>query len=70
MLVCGSDLLQSFSIPGFWIPEQVYAYINLYDIDVTGLRRLNIIIILSLVLTLAQFESENTNFNFFYQIPG
>ncbi|XVF70898.1 hypothetical protein PTKIN_Ptkin11bG0199200 [Pterospermum kingtungense] len=23
MLVCGSDLLQSFSIPGFWIPEQV-----------------------------------------------
>ncbi|OAY55272.1 nicotinamide/nicotinic acid mononucleotide adenylyltransferase isoform X1 [Manihot esculenta] len=23
MLVCGSDLLQSFSIPGCWIPEQV-----------------------------------------------
>ncbi|KAK8486053.1 hypothetical protein V6N13_016340 [Hibiscus sabdariffa] len=23
MLVCGSDLLQSFSIPGFWIPEQI-----------------------------------------------
>ncbi|KAK3230201.1 hypothetical protein Dsin_002082 [Dipteronia sinensis] len=23
MLVCGSDLLQSFGIPGFWIPEQV-----------------------------------------------
>ncbi|PPR83636.1 hypothetical protein GOBAR_AA37074 [Gossypium barbadense] len=22
MLVCGSDLVQSFSIPGFWIPEQ------------------------------------------------
>ena len=23
MLVCGSDLLHSFGIPGFWIPEQV-----------------------------------------------
>ncbi|KAI8024963.1 Uridine nucleosidase 1 [Camellia lanceoleosa] len=23
MLVCGSDLLESFSIPGAWIPEQV-----------------------------------------------
>lgn len=23
MLVCGSDLLQSFSIPGFWVREQV-----------------------------------------------
>uniref|UniRef100_A0A2P2M2F7 Nicotinamide-nucleotide adenylyltransferase Nicotinate-nucleotide adenylyltransferase n=1 Tax=Rhizophora mucronata TaxID=61149 RepID=A0A2P2M2F7_RHIMU len=23
MLVCGSDLIQSFSIPGFWIREQV-----------------------------------------------
>ncbi|KAH7569206.1 hypothetical protein JRO89_XS06G0123400 [Xanthoceras sorbifolium] len=23
MLVCGSDLLQSFGIPGFWIPEQL-----------------------------------------------
>ncbi|KAK2659095.1 hypothetical protein Ddye_005628 [Dipteronia dyeriana] len=23
MLVCGSDLLQSFGIPGIWIPEQV-----------------------------------------------
>ncbi|KAJ0101367.1 hypothetical protein Patl1_03934 [Pistacia atlantica] len=23
ILVCGSDLIQSFSIPGFWIPEQV-----------------------------------------------
>lgn len=23
MLVCGSDLLESFSIPGVWIPEQV-----------------------------------------------
>ena len=23
MLVCGSDLLESFGIPGFWIPEQV-----------------------------------------------
>lgn len=23
MLVCGSDLLQSFGIPGVWIPEQV-----------------------------------------------
>ncbi|KAG5546717.1 hypothetical protein RHGRI_018780 [Rhododendron griersonianum] len=23
MLVCGSDLLESFCIPGFWIPEQV-----------------------------------------------
>ncbi|KAH9652321.1 Nicotinamide/nicotinic acid mononucleotide adenylyltransferase [Citrus sinensis] len=22
MLVCGSDLLESFAIPGFWIPEQ------------------------------------------------
>ena len=38
MLVCGSDLLQSFNIPGFWIPEQVYAYISLYDIGVIGLR--------------------------------
>lgn len=25
MLVCGSDLLESFAIPGFWIPEQVRA---------------------------------------------
>lgn len=23
MLICGSDLLHSFSIPGFWIPDQV-----------------------------------------------
>ncbi|KAL5548632.1 hypothetical protein UlMin_003863 [Ulmus minor] len=23
MIVCGSDLLQSFAVPGFWIPEQV-----------------------------------------------
>ncbi|KAL9441793.1 hypothetical protein AB3S75_020320 [Citrus x aurantiifolia] len=23
MLVCGSDLLESFAIPGFWMPEQV-----------------------------------------------
>lgn len=23
MLVCGSDLLESFSTPGVWIPEQV-----------------------------------------------
>lgn len=23
MLVCGSDLLESFSTPGAWIPEQV-----------------------------------------------
>ena len=23
MLVCGSDLLESFGVPGVWIPEQV-----------------------------------------------
>ncbi|KAL2666096.1 hypothetical protein AAZV13_02G259200 [Glycine max] len=23
MLLCGSDLLHSFGIPGFWIPDQV-----------------------------------------------
>ncbi|XXG50577.1 hypothetical protein AAC387_Pa02g4562 [Persea americana] len=25
MLLCGSDLLESFSVPGVWIPEQVRA---------------------------------------------
>lgn len=24
MLLCGSDLLESFCVPGVWIPEQVY----------------------------------------------
>ena len=24
MLLCGSDRLESFSVPGVWIPEQVY----------------------------------------------
>lgn len=24
MLLCGSDVLESFSVPGVWIPEQVY----------------------------------------------
>ncbi|OVA10821.1 Cytidyltransferase-like domain [Macleaya cordata] len=32
MLVCGSDLLQSFSIPGAWIPEQVRAICRDYGI--------------------------------------
>ncbi|KAK8615105.1 hypothetical protein V6N13_068890 [Hibiscus sabdariffa] len=32
MLVCGSDLLQSFSIPGFWIPDQVRAICKDYGI--------------------------------------
>ena len=26
ILVCGSDLLESFSIPDVWIPEQVFSY--------------------------------------------
>ncbi|KAE8667047.1 Nicotinamide/nicotinic acid mononucleotide adenylyltransferase [Hibiscus syriacus] len=37
MLVCGSDLLQSFSIPGFWIPEQVRAICK--DYGVVCIRR-------------------------------
>ncbi|GMI85312.1 nicotinate/nicotinamide mononucleotide adenyltransferase [Hibiscus trionum] len=32
-LVCGSDLLQSFSIPDFWIPEQVRAICKDYGVD-------------------------------------
>ncbi|GMN62338.1 hypothetical protein TIFTF001_031431 [Ficus carica] len=32
MVVCGSDLIQSFSIPGFWIPEQVRAICSEYGI--------------------------------------
>lgn len=30
MLICGSDLLQSFSIPGVWIREQVNIHIYFY----------------------------------------
>ncbi|XWS09658.1 hypothetical protein CRYUN_Cryun39dG0008200 [Craigia yunnanensis] len=37
MLVCGSDLLQSFSIPGFWIPEQVRTICK--DYGVVCIRR-------------------------------
>ncbi|XP_021669716.2 nicotinamide/nicotinic acid mononucleotide adenylyltransferase isoform X4 [Hevea brasiliensis] len=32
MLVCGSDLLQSFSIPGFWITEQVRTICREYGV--------------------------------------
>ncbi|EXB36057.1 Nicotinamide mononucleotide adenylyltransferase 3 [Morus notabilis] len=32
MVVCGSDLLQSFSIPGFWIPEQVRTICSEYGV--------------------------------------
>ncbi|PON94009.1 putative nicotinate-nucleotide adenylyltransferase [Trema orientale] len=32
MIVCGSDLLQSFSIPGFWIPEQVRTMCSEYGV--------------------------------------
>ena len=27
MLVCGSDLLESFGTPGVWIPEQVSPFL-------------------------------------------
>ncbi|PNY09746.1 nicotinamide mononucleotide adenylyltransferase 1-like protein [Trifolium pratense] len=37
MLVCGSDLLHSFSIPGFWIPEQVKSICR--DYGVVCIRR-------------------------------
>ncbi|MBA0825716.1 hypothetical protein Goarm_010637 [Gossypium armourianum] len=37
MLVCGSDLVQSFSIPGFWIPEQVRSICK--DYGVVCIRR-------------------------------
>ncbi|GMI85313.1 nicotinate/nicotinamide mononucleotide adenyltransferase [Hibiscus trionum] len=37
MLVCGSDLLQSFSIPDFWIPEQVRVICK--DYGVVCIRR-------------------------------
>ncbi|KAK0587895.1 hypothetical protein LWI29_030817 [Acer saccharum] len=37
MLVCGSDLLQSFGVPGFWIPEQVRAIFR--DYGVVCIRR-------------------------------
>ncbi|KAK2664663.1 hypothetical protein Ddye_003237 [Dipteronia dyeriana] len=37
LLVCGSDLLQSFGIPGFWIPEQVRAICR--DYGVVCIRR-------------------------------
>ncbi|XP_010669696.1 nicotinamide/nicotinic acid mononucleotide adenylyltransferase isoform X2 [Beta vulgaris subsp. vulgaris] len=37
MLVCGSDLLESFGIPGVWIPEQVRAIIR--DFGVACIRR-------------------------------
>lgn len=37
MLVCGSDLLESFGIPGFWITEQVTAICR--DYGVVCIRR-------------------------------
>ncbi|KNA12421.1 hypothetical protein SOVF_126120 isoform B [Spinacia oleracea] len=37
MLVCGSDLLESFGIPGVWIPEQVQALCR--DFGVACIRR-------------------------------
>ncbi|GAU28307.1 hypothetical protein TSUD_256350 [Trifolium subterraneum] len=37
MLVCGSDLLHSFSIPGFWIPKQVKSICR--DYGVVCIRR-------------------------------
>ncbi|KAM1244915.1 hypothetical protein ACFX2I_036178 [Malus domestica] len=37
MLVCGSDLLHSFGIPGFWIPEQVRSICR--DYGVVCIRR-------------------------------
>ncbi|XAR67360.1 Nicotinamide-nucleotide adenylyltransferase [Bertholletia excelsa] len=37
MLVCGSDLLESFSIPGFWVPEQVRSICR--DFGVVCIRR-------------------------------
>ncbi|TYI13061.1 hypothetical protein ES332_A08G032500v1 [Gossypium tomentosum] len=37
MPVCGSDLVQSFSIPGFWIPEQVRSICK--DYGVVCIRR-------------------------------
>ncbi|PIA38797.1 hypothetical protein AQUCO_02700178v1 [Aquilegia coerulea] len=37
MLVCGSDLLESFSTPGVWIPEQVRAICR--DYGVVCIRR-------------------------------
>ncbi|XP_058094820.1 nicotinamide/nicotinic acid mononucleotide adenylyltransferase [Magnolia sinica] len=32
MLVCGSDLLESFGVPGVWIPEQVRAICRDYGV--------------------------------------
>ncbi|MFS7922216.1 putative nucleotidyltransferase [Helianthus anomalus] len=37
MLVCGSDLLESFAIPGVWIPEQVRDIVR--DYGVVCIRR-------------------------------
>lgn len=37
LLVCGSDLLESFSIPGVWIPEQVTAICR--DFGLVCIRR-------------------------------
>ncbi|MED6218604.1 hypothetical protein PIB30_028038 [Stylosanthes scabra] len=37
MLVCGSDLIHSFSIPGFWIPDQVKSICR--DYGVVCIRR-------------------------------
>ncbi|KAI3496802.1 hypothetical protein L1887_39178 [Cichorium endivia] len=37
MLVCGSDLLESFGIPGVWIPEQVRSIYR--DYGVVCIRR-------------------------------
>lgn len=35
MLLCGSDLLESFSVPGVWVPEQVY-FLSVIDIEGKG----------------------------------
>lgn len=37
MLVCGSDLLESFGVPGVWIPEQIQAICR--DYGVVCIRR-------------------------------
>jgi len=37
MLLCGSDLLESFSTPGVWIPDQVRTICN--DFGVICIRR-------------------------------
>nr|AFK45316.1 unknown [Medicago truncatula] len=42
MLVCGSDLLHSFGIPGFWIPDQVKSICRDYGSSLHTQRRQNI----------------------------